>query len=139
MTSFVIDASATAPLLFADEAIRLSPEQRDRMAEAVLTAPRHWLFETANMVLIAERRGRIAEAERPICISILRKLGVKLDDESDEQAWSSSLELARAYNLSLYDAAYLEQALRTGQGLLTFDTDLSNAARACSIETPLLP
>jgi predicted nucleic acid-binding protein len=139
VTRHVIDASAVAPLLFADEAARLSDDSRALIMDAALVAPRHWPFETANMVLMAQRRGRIDDAEKAICVSILRKLHVKLDEESEARAWSSSLELAQAQGLTLYDAAYLEVALRNGHGLLTFDTALTDAARARGIETPLLP
>jgi predicted nucleic acid-binding protein len=134
----VIDASAAAPLLFADEADRLSSDGRALVMSAALAAPRHWPFETANMILLAQRRGRIDDAEKATCLAILRKLQVKLDEESEARAWSSSLELAQTDGLTVYDSAYLELALRIGYGLLTFDADLAVAARSRGVETPLL-
>jgi predicted nucleic acid-binding protein len=139
VTGFVIDASAAAPLLFADEAARLAAHEYDLIIAGSLAAPRHWPFETANMVLIAQRRGRIRDTEKATCIQILRKLQVKIDEESEARAWSSSLELAQVHELTLYDSAYLELALRSGRGLLTLDGDLAAAARARGIHTPLLP
>jgi predicted nucleic acid-binding protein len=42
--------------------------------------------------------------------------------------------LSRAWNLSSYDAAYLDLALRKGVPLATIDRDLKNAAVAQGIE-----
>lgn len=139
MNRYVIDACAIAPLLFADEALRLSDDGRALIRGSALVAPRHWPFETGNMVLMAQRRKRIDEAEQMDCLAILRKLQVKLDPDSVTQAWTSSMELAQADGLTLYDAAYLELARRKGYGLLTLDAALSTAAHARGIETPLRP
>ena len=46
------------------------------------------------------------------------------------QAWSDTLGLARAHDLSTYDAAYLELALRQGLPLATLDEPLRDALRA---------
>jgi predicted nucleic acid-binding protein len=40
------------------------------------------------------------------------------------------LALARRHGLTVYDAAYLELALREGLDLATLDTELADAARA---------
>jgi predicted nucleic acid-binding protein len=46
------------------------------------------------------------------------------------------LALARAYNLSSYDASYLYLAMRKGLPIATLDNKLIEAAR--SIEVPIL-
>ena len=52
--------------------------------------------------------------------------------ESD-QAFSRTLSLSRAYNLSSYDAAYLELAIREGLPLATLDGDLRKAAQRTDV------
>lgn len=50
------------------------------------------------------------------------------------KAFSRTLARARAYNLSTYDASYLELALREGLPLATLDKDLKKAAIKAHIE-----
>ncbi|HTH28828.1 MAG TPA: type II toxin-antitoxin system VapC family toxin [Sphingobium sp.] len=138
MTQFVIDASAVAPLTFWDEAHRLSEEEQTLVVTASLWAPGHWPFEVANMLLVALRRGRITDADHVRALGLLADLSVQFDDESRDRAWSDAFDLAVADGLTLYDAAYLELARRTGSGLLTLDAPLAAAARARGIHTPLL-
>jgi predicted nucleic acid-binding protein len=46
---------------------------------------------------------------------------------------STVLTLARAQNLTAYDATYLELVLRTSGALATFDRKLADAARAAGV------
>lgn len=139
MSAFVIDASTVAPLAFWDEAERLTDADRRLIAEADLHAPAHWPFEIGNMLLMAQRRGRLRDEERVRVIACLRDLDVMLDAESQTRALADSLDMAVSDGLTLYDAAYLELARRNGHGLLTLDGALSRAARARGIEAPLRP
>ena len=50
-----------------------------------------------------------------------------------KQGWGDTLNLARRYQLSAYDAAYLELALRTGLPLATLDADLAKAATSAGV------
>jgi predicted nucleic acid-binding protein len=56
-----------------------------------------------------------------------------LDAETVPRAWSDVLNLARAHNLSVYDAAYLELALRRGLPVATLDEGLKAAAKAVGV------
>jgi predicted nucleic acid-binding protein len=135
----VVDASAIAPLAFADEADRIDDEQRALLMTASLSAPAHWPAEVANMLLMAFRRKRITDGQRVAAANHCRALSVEIDDADGNAIWSDSFEIAIADGLTLYDAAYLELARRRGYGLLTLDTALARAARARGVATPLLP
>jgi predicted nucleic acid-binding protein len=59
---------------------------------------------------------------------LLEGLPIRIDDETSEHAMKASLGLARARNLSVYDAAYLELGMRRGLPLASLDGKLRTAA-----------
>jgi predicted nucleic acid-binding protein len=123
--AFVLDASVTASWAFDDEDhphARLA-FQRIRTEEAVV--PSLWWFEVRNILIVSERRRRIAEANTAAFLEALSRLPLREDRCPNEQA---VLRLARAHHLSVYDAAYLELALREGMPLATLDDQLQRAA-----------
>lgn len=91
----------------------------------------------ANVLLAAERRGRIDRAGVDGRLHWLGELPVEIDDETGRHAWSSTLALARAEQLTLYDATYLELAMRRGAVLATLDGDLAEAARRVGVPLAL--
>ncbi len=138
MKRFVIDASATGPLVLPDETQSMIPAAFDLILHAALVAPLHWRFEISNLLLVAQRRGRINDAQRFTAIERLEQMDVAIDVQSGEQAWLASFEIAQADSLTVYDAAYIELARRLGCGLLTYDRAMAKAAIARGIETPEL-
>ena len=53
--------------------------------------------------------------------------------EAAPLAWADTMHLARAHNLSSYDAAYLELAIRLGLPLAAQDGKLKTAAEAVGV------
>ena len=53
----------------------------------------------------------------------------EVDAATFAHALSDTVQLARRYKLSAYDASYLELALRRGIPLATLDEDLQKAAK----------
>ena len=94
-----------------------------RSEEAVL--PCLWWFEVRNILVVNERRRRIAESDTAAFLLNLSQLRIRIDRAPDE---SAVLRLARTHRLSVYDAAYLELAQREGLPLATLDADLKKAA-----------
>jgi predicted nucleic acid-binding protein len=76
------------------------------------------------------RRGRHDASFRDATLADLALLPISLDPETDPQAWGATLHVAGRYRLTLYDAAYLELAIRRGLPLATLDGDLRAAAQA---------
>jgi len=56
-----------------------------------------------------------------------------VDSLTAHQSFSRILALGRAYNLSSYDAAYLELAIREGIPLAALDKNLLKAARKSGV------
>ena len=105
----------------------------DRVAEHGATAPALWPLEIANVLLAAQRRGRISVAERHQALGVLGELPIEIDARTAIAAWSDTVSLAAGHKLTVYDASYLEIALRLGMGLASLDSDLLRAARDCGV------
>lgn len=133
MSVAVIDSSVALSWCFEDEA---SPET-DRLFERVrddgAIVPGLWHLEVANVLLQAEKRGRITAGDVATRLDLIAELPISVDHETTSRAWREILTLARAEGLTSYDAAYLEIAVRRGLPLLTRDHELARAARRCGI------
>jgi len=95
--------------------------------------PALWALEAANVIAKAEGKGLITEARSQIFLDLLGHLNILDDKATATNALSQTLNLARRYKLSAYDAAYLELALRSGLPLATLDADLALAANASGV------
>jgi predicted nucleic acid-binding protein len=83
---------------------------------------------------MAVRRRRIDLAYRSEALDDLKKLHIVSDPETVARAWSTIFELADVYGLTVYDAAYLDLALRQGAALATVDKKLRAAGAASGLE-----
>ena len=124
---FVLDASVTACWLMPDERHPVAEAARIRMAEDVATVPALWWFEVRNFLIVNERRSRIDAAQTSRALALLTGLPMTVDRSPDE---ATILGLARRHRLTVYDATYLELALRESVPLATLDVALAAAARA---------
>jgi predicted nucleic acid-binding protein len=132
--SVVLDASIVMASLFEEEN---SQAARDIVADAIeegLVAPSLWRLEIANALRMAVRRKRCDEAFVDRSLRRLDAMSIAIDVETDLHAWDETLDLSREEALTLYDAAYLELAMRTGSSLASFDKDLIAAARRRGVE-----
>ncbi len=92
--------------------------------------PALWWLEIVNVTLIAERRAKIARAQRRAWLDRIARLGFATDQEAARLAWPEIAGLAERHGLTAYDAVYLELAVRRGLPLGTLDRDLARAAMA---------
>ncbi len=124
---FVVDASVATCWLLPDEGNARADAAYARFPQDPAIAPALWWFEMRNIFITNERRGRIDQGKTNQALSLLKGLPILLDHEPDEIAL---MALARTHQLTAYDAAYLELALRQGLPLATLDDALTRAARA---------
>lgn len=130
---FVLDGSVALAWCFPDEKAPYPQAVLDSLAEARAVVPSLWHLEVGNSLLMGERRKRSSQADTAHWLGFLAPLPISVDEETPTRAWSDVLSLARAQNLSVYDAAYLELALRLGLPLATLERPLKAAAKAVGV------
>ena len=96
--------------------------------------PVTWGLEVANVLARAESKGQVTAAQSGSFIKMLNEMEIDLDSATFEHAMSDTLQLARAYKLSAYDASYLELALRLDVPLATLDESLRKAAKKAGVK-----
>ncbi len=138
MSHLVLDASMALSWLLPDEASEASVEVQTELARAEgVWVAAHWRLEVANSLCMAERRKRLDAAGIAQAVALFTQLPVTVDPETNEHASAETLSLARQHTLSVYDAAYLELALRRGATLASFEGPLRLVAKRLGV--PLLP
>ena len=130
----VIDSSVFLAWCMGDEEEPAADAAMQRVADEGGVVPRIWWYEVRNALLMNERRSRISTQQVSDTLAASLALGVLLDDRHDD---AQVLSLAREFNLTVYDSAYLEVALRLRMPLATLDRRMSQAAQAIGIETVL--
>jgi predicted nucleic acid-binding protein len=130
--ALVVDASIMLAWAFQEVDPRAS-EARERLRGEDAAVPSLWWFEVRNGLVMGERRGLLPEGRTARFLRELSRLAIIVDGVPDE---TGVLTLARQRRLTVYDAAYLELALRRDLPLATLDRALVDAARAEG--TPLI-
>lgn len=127
---FVLDSSLALSWCFETEATEATDEVMSSLADGVIAyVPALWAWEVNNILCLAERSKRHSCTSRQQKLALLQGLPIELDKLAHQQAWGETSRLALAYDLSAYDAAYLEMALRLDLALGSLDTRLRAAAR----------
>lgn len=135
MSAFVLDCSVAVAWLFDDEATPATDSLLDRLKDRRAFVPSLWRLELGNVLSRAERHRRISAAQIAASLNLLDRLPITADTETDTRAFREILTLARTENLTTYDAAYLELAMRRGLELATRDKALIRAARHVQVQT----
>lgn len=129
---FVLDNSVVMRWLLkdgSDERLAYAAHVLELLAqdtgEAVV--PGIWSLEVANVLVKAQAKGLVSEARATAFVGLLGEMAITADPSTASRALGDTLQLARRFKLSSYDAAYLELALREGLPLATLDADLRQA------------
>lgn len=91
--------------------------------------PFHFYLELTNVLLALERRRRLSVGDVDSSLTLYDSLDIEIDNADFADTRSATFALARRYQLTTFDAAYIEIALRTGRPLATRDQALADAAR----------
>ena len=113
---------------FEDEASAFSDQLLNRVAQDGCVVPPLWHLEVANVLLVAERRGRVEPTQSTEFLDLLSALTIQTDLLTAQRAFPHTLPIGRQLGLSAYDSAYLELAQRTSLRLATLDSRLAAAA-----------
>ncbi len=123
---FVLDCSMTMAWVFPDEANPSTDALRESLLKDNAVVPVLWSIEVGNVLLVATRRGRIKADDWHRIRDALEALPINVDPDSGNRVLHTVLPVASEYKLSVYDAMYLELALRLGQPLATLDKKLGS-------------
>ena len=126
--AFVLDCSVTLPWFLEDERTEFTESLLFAAKRTEYWVPGIWCLEFPNALLVAERRRRIDRSRRIEALEQIPTLQLRFDAEIVDLKSVSAV--AEKHDLSTYDAAYLELALRRELGLVTLDRDLAGAAAA---------
>jgi predicted nucleic acid-binding protein len=129
----VIDASVALSWVYSDEHSAVSDALLARVSHEGAAVPSLWRLEVASSLQTGIKRKRIDAAYRDSSIQIFLRLPIEIDLETNEFAWTTILQLAEMYQLTVYDAAYLELALRRTLPLATRDVELAAAASRAGV------
>jgi predicted nucleic acid-binding protein len=131
--SFVLDASAALSWCFEDEATPDAQALLARAAGSHFIVPGLWLSEIANVLWMSERRRRVSAERVSALLALFASLDFEVDSPSPRVIFGPVLDIARREKLTIYDATYLELALRHRVPLASLDRDLCAAAERNAI------
>ncbi|MGC1373048.1 MAG: type II toxin-antitoxin system VapC family toxin [Candidatus Sulfotelmatobacter sp.] len=128
--SLVLDSSATMARLWEDETTPAIRHLFESIRDHGAWVPSLWRLEVANALEMDVRRRRHPPEFRDGAFADLALLPIHVDPETDLQAWGATAHLAARHRLTIYDAAYLELAVRRKIPLATLDRALRAAAES---------
>lgn len=135
---FVADASVGAAWLVKAQ----SNDATDRLLDeaeggAGVYVPPLWMLEVVNTLLVLHRRRRLDDQDYRQSLLDLIDLRPRVDDENQRLSLGKIAALAERCDLSVYDAVYLELAVRRGLPLASRDRALNKAAKRAGVRTLL--
>jgi predicted nucleic acid-binding protein len=98
-----------------------------------MIAPALFSLELRNILLAAERQGRIAAADVDLELSAIASF-VETTPAPDEAALVQVLRLARGHGLNVYDASYLHLAVSRTATLASRDGALVNVCTRAGVQ-----
>ena len=134
----VLDSSAALAWVLPGEATASTEALLEAVGSLGAVAPSLWPLDIANVLLVSERRRRITLAERSQALEILSELPIQIDERTAALAFGATSALAATNDLTVYDACYLELALRLGLPLASLDAGLRQAALSCGVRLAVM-
>lgn len=130
---FVVDNSVVMAWCFADEENDYADLVLGSLEDNVAIVPAIWPLEIGNILVVAERRKRLSEADGVRFLSLVKNLPISVEQETPNRMMKEILAIARHHQLSTYNASYLDLAMRRDLALATQDVALRRAAKRCQV------
>ena len=131
--SFVVDNSVVMSWCFKDETNQYADAVLDYLLDATAFVPSVWPLEVMNVLLVAERKKRLSEADSVRFVTLLSQLPIIVEHEQSERIMKDLLAFARSNSLSSYDASYLDLSMRKGIPIATLDNRLIAVAKKADV------
>jgi predicted nucleic acid-binding protein len=133
---YVFDSSFAGALVIPDETNKQVTRMYNKIEnEDEKYTPRLFWYEIANVFKNLIRRKRFTADQVMGFYPRLAAFGLMSDNADGADYSQKLLELCNEYNLSSYDAAYLELAGRKKAVLCTLDENLQKAAKRFGVTT----
>ena len=134
--SWVLDCSFTSALFLPSENSNNVNDFFATLKQKVKPiVPLLWWYETANVLAVSENRKKLSHPDIVKLISLFKIFGLQTDYLYGSAFTKEIYELAHHYNISAYDAVYLELAIRKSAALASLDKRLLDAAAHSRIST----
>ena len=130
---FVIDTSVVMTWCLKDETSKYADAILDSLEVSIAVVPSIWPLEVGNVLLVAERKKRLGEADSSRFVALLAELPIMIEQEPPERMMKEILALAREHKLSTYDASYLDLSMRKGLPIATLNNGLIAAAKRSQV------
>ena len=132
-SSFVIDASVIISWY--------NPDEQNDYAENILLClqseraivPCLCYYEVNNVLRMLEKKGKVSSIYVDKAIAATDKLPIIRDNAPAGFKMPLTLHLSREHGLTIYDACYLELAVRLNLPLASLDSDLIKAAKIAKV------
>jgi predicted nucleic acid-binding protein len=133
--SLVLDVSVVAKWFLRDESDDVATALLDQVAVEGAYVPALFRWEIQSVLIGAERASRIHADDVDLALEALRDMPIIVESAGERVFSGSEVQLARHYDLTPYDAAYLALAANLRLPLATFDTALTYAAADLGVKT----
>ena len=130
MKSYVLDASVAGAWLFEEQQTKSAIQFRNQALGAIAIVPQLFRYEISNLILNNTRKNEIDA--RAMAFKFIESISVTMDFKTP--LYLDLVDLASEAQLSVYDAIYLELAIRYEVPLATYDKKLAKAAKKFGIE-----
>ena len=134
---FVLDTSVAMAWFFEDESNSYTESILDNLRSGKAFVPGIWMYEVGNVLAMAERRNRATQMQSRQFVELLGQLPIEIVIDGKNIIWSDALNLARENEITVYDAAYLELAIRKALPLTTQDGKLKQVCSKIGIKNIL--
>ncbi len=130
----IADISVVLSWFYDEDQTSMALEILKRIETEGLLVPPLWWCELENGIVMGERRGGKSPDESMTFLNLVRALPIRTDDAPRHSISEDILTIAHRHQLTAYDAAYVELALRETAKLATFDS----AIRCCALQLGIL-
>ena len=136
--AFVADASLAMSWVLPSQASTATDDLLDQvMSGSGIAVPSLWPYEVSNSLVVLLRRKKIVQEDYLAARVFFQRLSASIDDGGEYFAGDRTADLAIEYGLTVYDAAYLELAIRKQLALASRDAELNRAAKRCGVQVLL--
>ena len=130
MNACILDCSVAASSFLSEENANLANKLYSEMEKGLtIWVPSIWWYELNNVLIVALKHKRITELQVMDIIALFQSMPIFIDDNFSLDVFKTIHSFGKKYNLSAYDSAYLELAIRKKAALASLDEKLVSSAK----------